>query len=69
MAAAAGHRIRWFVYGCNSDGKGGRIPHNAHMRGTWGWDAVCSCGWDSKTGGALRRSVEANVWMHKQGLA
>lgn len=54
------HSIRWFVY---VDGK--RIPRTATMRGTWGYDAVCSCGWDSKTGGAVESYVRNAVADHK----
>jgi hypothetical protein len=56
------HRVRWFVYA-----GGERIPRTATMRGAWGYDAVCSCGWDSRTGGALRRYVADSVWLHKRG--
>lgn len=44
---------------------GQRVPANATMRGSWGWDATCSCGWDTKTGGAIRSAVEQDVRMHK----
>jgi hypothetical protein len=54
------HRIRWWVYAGRE-----RIPHTAQMRGRWGYDATCSCGWDSHTGGATRASVERDVWFHK----
>jgi hypothetical protein len=64
-----GHRISWFVWGWGPDGAY-KIPHNAKMRGTWGWDAVCSCGWGSRTGGATRGSVERlNVWQHMWDVA
>jgi hypothetical protein len=64
---AAGHQITWFVCVPGRDGSGrlDRIRHNATMRGTWGWDAACSCGWDSRTGGATRRCVDNRVWDHK----
>lgn len=58
------HRIRWFVYAAPQQ----RIPHVATMRGQWGYDAVCSCGWDSRTGGGLRRYVTELVEDHKAGL-
>lgn len=54
------HTIRWFVYAGRN-----RIPHTSIMRGSWGYDAVCSCGWDSHTGGALRRYVADLVADHK----
>ena len=52
--------IKWFAVSM-----GERIPATKSMRGTWGWDATCSCGWDSKTGGAIRSSVEQDVRLHK----
>ena len=33
------------------------------------YDAVCSCGWDSKTGGAVRSFVQARVNEHKWSVA
>jgi hypothetical protein len=63
MTAAAHHAIRWFVWA-----GGQKMPHTAMMRGPWGYDAECSCGWKSHTGGATRRCVEDEVWMHKRGL-
>ena len=54
------HRIRWYVYAGDE-----MIPHTASMRGTWGYDVKCSCGWESRTGGATRTSVERDVWFHK----
>ena len=57
------HHVRWFVY----TSTGERIPRAASMRGQWpGYDAVCSCGWDSRTGGGLRRWVAELVAKHKQ---
>ena len=54
------HRISWWVYAGRE-----RIRHTATMRGQWGYDATCSCGWDTKTGGATRRYVADEVWFHK----
>lgn len=54
------HRARWFVYA------GGRkIPRTSTMRGRWDYDAECSCGWESRTGGALRRAVEEELLAHR----
>ncbi len=52
------HRATWWVYGepGNTD-PATRIRRNAGMRGLWGYDVTCSCGWDSRTGGGLRRYV------------
>lgn len=59
----ADHRVRWFVY----TGRGReRIPRVATMRGWWpGYDVVCSCGWESRTGGGLRRYITEMVSEHK----
>ena len=59
------HRAHWFVY----TGRGAdrtKIPHTANMRGHWsGYDVTCSCGWQSATGGATRRSVTEALWNHR----
>lgn len=60
-------RIRWSVYsGPNDEGRLVRIPKTSKMRGHWpGYDATCSCGWDSSTGGAVLSYVKNAVWEHK----
>lgn len=62
-----GHKIAWFVYA-----GGERIPRTRTMRGQWDYDATCECGWDSRTGGAVRSYVEREVtdhkWMAANGL-
>lgn len=62
--SATAHRIRWWVYAGDE-----RIPYEASMRGQWGFDATCSCGWDSRTGGAIRPRVREYVQEHKWGAA
>ena len=61
------HKATWFVY--TGDGSPEyprtKIPYQATMRGTWGYDVTCSCGWVSKTGGATRNSVEDALWDHR----
>lgn len=32
---------------------------------SWAWDATCSCGWESSTGGAIKASVQRSVNDHK----
>lgn len=54
------HRIRWFVYV-----GGERIPRQATMRGQWGYDVECKCGWATHTGGATRTYIEDQIWFHK----
>jgi len=53
-------QIKWFAV--FSDGSKMRnnqgFVHNA-------WDVTCSCGWETKTGGAIKSSVQADVDSHK----
>lgn len=57
----SGHRIRWYVWS-----GGEKMPHQATMRGRWpGWDAACECGWETRTGGATKTSVQRDVDDHK----
>ena len=53
-------KIQWWVV---QDGQ--RFRHERTMRGKWAFEASCACGWDSKTGGALRNSVKRDVENHK----
>lgn len=65
------HKIRWFVYtGEIIGGVRQRIPRVSTMRGFWpGYDVVCSCGWETRTGGGLRRYVAELVEDHKREAA
>lgn len=57
-------RIRWYGIGA-SNGVQFREPRNRYMAGRdWGWDATCSCGWDSHTGGAIEARVREEVQDH-----
>lgn len=60
----AAHRATWWVY---TGGPGReRIRRTATMRGRWpGYDVTCSCGWESRTGGATRHSVANDLWDHR----
>jgi hypothetical protein len=60
---AAGEKvtIKWFVWAGDV-----KMPYESSMRGTWGWDATCSCGWQTRTGGAVRSSVLESVQDHKK---
>ena len=52
--------IKWFAVlhdGSKMRNNKGFI-HNA-------WDVTCSCGWESKTGGAIKACVERIVEQHK----
>jgi hypothetical protein len=57
---SAPHKIRWWVVI-----EGERIPRTAAMRGSWGYDATCSCGWQTRTGGAVRSYIAAEVATHR----
>lgn len=74
MGTAVKHQIKWFVYSA-----GQKLAREATMRGSWdGYDAECSCGWATHTGGAIKaRVAEAvhdhkweveNGWWHPQGI-
>lgn len=57
------HTIRWFAV---VDGT--RIARRSWMTPANGWhgfDATCSCGWDSRTGGALQARIDDAVRDHK----
>lgn len=56
------HRITWLVYAGEE-----LIPHTSAMRGQWDYEARCSCGWETHTGGAVRRYVAEKVSDHKAG--
>lgn len=64
MAVAIKPKIRWWVY-VGEGAERERIPHTAKMRGPWGYDATCSCGWDSETGGATYTTVKWAIYFHK----
>lgn len=60
-----GHSIRWYGVA-----EGERIPRNRFMRGgDWGWEAVCSCGWTTRTGGAIEARIREAVADHKHAAA
>ena len=52
--------IKWFVYAGEE-----KMRYTSTMRGTWGYDAECSCGWKTSTGGAIKRCVVEDVKWHK----
>lgn len=60
------HRARWYVYGGGYGSPLVKMPHQASMRGHWpGWDVECSCGWESRTGGATKTSVQLDLDTHR----
>lgn len=54
------HRAAWYVWS-----GGVKMRRTAKMMGSWGYDVTCSCGWESKTGGATRTSVEDAFFDHR----
>jgi hypothetical protein len=52
-------QIKWFVYSGSE-----KMPYTGGI-GFRAWDASCSCGWQSSTGGAIRASVLREVNEHK----
>ena len=53
--------IKWFVWSCDQ-----KMPRESSMRGTWGYDAECSCGWRTNTGGATRSCIQNEIENHKR---
>lgn len=51
-------------------GRDFRVRRNARMNGRdWGWDATCSCGWDSRIGGGTQAAVRRAIGDHKWDVA
>jgi len=60
------HRATWYVYAGGWGAPLEKLRHTAQMRGSWaGWDAECSCGWTSATGGAIKARVAEALWDHR----
>lgn len=57
----AEHRATWYV----TTGDGEWTRRTARMRGTWGYDVACSCGWETRTGGATEGSVRDELAVHR----
>jgi hypothetical protein len=53
-------KIQIFVYAGDE-----KIRHTSHMRGEWGYDFKCSCGYESRTGGAVKSYVRDLIDRHK----
>lgn len=57
-----GHHVRWFGIA-----SGEKIPRTRHMNGRdWGWDAECSCGWRTRTGGAIQERIRDEIRGHRR---
>jgi len=54
------HRMKWFARYRDQ-----WYPRTRYMRARdWGWDVICSGGWESSTGGATQASVKRDVALH-----
>lgn len=53
--------IKWFVYAGEK-----KIARTSSMRGRWGYDAECSCGYQTNTGGGVRSYVADLIEGHKR---
>ena len=53
-------QIKWFAVDTN----GNKFRNNRGFISS-GWDATCSCGWESRTGGAIKSYVISEVEAHK----
>jgi hypothetical protein len=53
-------KIEIFVYAGDE-----KIRHTSNMRGEWGYDFKCSCGFETKTGGAIYSYIREQIKDHK----
>lgn len=63
--SGTGHFIRWFARFPDRPDVDW-MPRTSSMRGAWGWDVRCSCGWETRTGGAVERAIRREVRRHKR---
>jgi hypothetical protein len=54
------HKITYFVYAGDQ-----LIRHQRGMVGFKAWEANCSCGWQTRTGGAIESAIKRDVRWHK----
>ena len=54
------HRATWYVWAGNE-----KIRHTAKMRGAWGYDATCSCGFETHVGGGTRTYIQSLLDDHR----
>lgn len=62
------HRISWWAYAWGMNGATEMIPRTRAMKAREGWrafDASCSCGWKTRTGGALEAWIRREIRLHK----
>lgn len=54
-----GYRITWYAVNGSE-----RTPLTKRMRPN-GYDATCSCGWETRTGGAIKSCIQREIRTHK----
>ena len=52
--------VKWFVYAGEE-----KIRYTSTMRGTWGYDAECSCGWSTGNSRTVYSYTQDEVNSHK----
>lgn len=67
----AEHVIRWFArVPPSEEAPDGFLPRTRSMvESSFGWDARCSCGWSSGTGGAIANRIRDAITDHKLDVA
>ena len=67
MKTETKHTIIWWALRYDSqENRMMRVRRESWMRdGDFGWDASCSCGWDSLEGGALASYIRKGIDNHK----
>lgn len=57
------HSVRWFAYS-GPYGEKEPLRKGQKLIGI-GYDVTCKCGWESKTGGAIKASVQRDLLAHR----
>ena len=66
------HKIKWWAVGTSMSGERYRIRRQASMSmasNNFGWEATCSCGWETHTGGAVPSYIRDAINNHKFDVA
>ena len=72
MTEIVKHSIKWWAIGTSMTGERYRIRRQSSMSmasNNFGWEATCSCGWETHTGGAVPSCVRDLIADHKFDVA
>ena len=58
------HKISWWVWN-DMQTPQVLIRRTRHMIGRWGYEATCTCGWKTRTGGAIKAYIQREIQLHK----